>query len=164
MSASIKQCTLELLDSMGGFFAKDLSLLSEAQVMNSPGGAARRPIDYVHEVTVVNRGIACQLRGEDPSALFGEQSHDENKFIVAPSLLTAAEALDNFKASVAEVRGVVESMSEEDMLSPRMSFFGERPAYWVAQFVAIHTNYHNGQLNLVQGLGGDGKNNWFGSE
>lgn len=161
MSASIKQCTLDLLDSMGGFFAKDLELLSEQQVMTSPGGAARRPIDYVHEVTVVNRGIACQLRGEDPSALFGEQQHDENKFIVAPDSLTHAVALDAFKASMAEVRGVVDGMSEEDMMATRESFFGPKPAYWVAQFVAIHTNYHNGQLNVVQGLGGDGKNNWF---
>lgn len=161
MSASIKQCTLDLIDSMGGFFAKDFALLSEEQVMTSPGGAARRPIDYVHEVTVVNRGIACQLRGEDPSPLFGEQSHDENKFIVAPDSLSHADALEAFKASVSEVRAVVDGMSEEDMLAPRQSFFGEKPAYWVAQFVAIHTNYHNGQLNVVQGLGGDGKNNWF---
>lgn len=161
MSTSIKQCTLDLLDSMGGFFAKDLELLSEEQVMSSPGGAARRPIDYVHEVTIVNRGIACQLRGEDPSQLFGAQAHDDNKFIVAPDSLTHAQAIESFKASIAEVRGVVETMSEEDMLAPRQSFFGERPAYWVAQFVAIHTNYHNGQLNVVQGLGGDGRNNWF---
>jgi hypothetical protein len=161
MAASIKQCTLDLLDSMGGFFAKDLELLSEQQVMTSPGGAARRPIDYVHEVTVVNRGIACQLRGEDPNPLFGEQSHDENKFIVAPTKLTKSEAVAAFKQSITEVREIVDGMSEEDMLTPRQSFFGEKPAYWVAQFVAIHTNYHNGQLNLVQGLGGDGKNNWF---
>ena len=161
MAASIKQCTLDLLDSMGGFFAKDLELLSERQVMTSPGRAARRPIDYVHEVTVVNRGIACQLRGEDPNSLFGEQSHDENKFIVAPTTLTKSEAVAAFKQSIAEVREIVDGMSEEDMLTPRQSFFGEKPAYWVAQFVAIHTNYHNGQLNLVQGLGGDGKNNWF---
>jgi hypothetical protein len=71
------------------------------------------------------------------------------------------EALEAFKASISEVRAIVEGMSEEDMLSPRQSFFGEKSAYWVAQFRAIHTNYHNGQLNVVQGLGGDGKNNWF---
>ena len=146
---------------MGGFFAKDLELLTEEQVMQSPGGAARRPIDYVHEVTIVNRGIACHLRGEDPNPLFAEQSHDGDKFIVAPSSLTHGEALEAFKASISEVRAIVVGMSEEDMLSPRQSFFGEKPAYWVAQFVAIHTNYHNGQLNVVQGLGGDGKNNWF---
>ena len=158
MSTSIKQCTLELLDSMGGFFAQDLELLSEEQVMYSPGGAARRPIDYVHEVTVVNRGIACQLRGEDPNPLFSEQQQDENKFVIAPSSLTHQEALVAFKASIAEVREIVNGMSEEDMLAPRHSFFGEKPAYWVAQFVAIH---NNGQLNVIQGLGGDGKNNWF---
>ena len=161
MSTSIKQCTLDLINSMGGFFAGDLERLSEEQVMNSPGGAARRPIDYVHEVTVVNRGIACQLRGEDPNPLFGAQGHDENKFIVAPADLSKEAAVANFKASIDEVRAAVEGMEEADLLAPRQSFFGERPAYWVAQFAALHTNYHNGQLNLIQGLGGDGKNNWF---
>ncbi len=98
---------------MGGFFAKDLELLSEEQVMNSPGGAARRPIDYVHEVTVVNRGIACQLRGEDPNPLFSEQQQDENKFVIAPSSLTHQEALEAFKASLAEVREIVNGMSKK---------------------------------------------------
>lgn len=161
MSASIKQCTLDLLDQMGGFFAADLERLSEEQVMTSPGGAARRPIDYVHEVTIVNRAFACQVRGEDYSAHFAGQAEDENKFTVAPSGLTKAAAIEAFKESIQDVRSAVEGMTEEELLAPKASFFGEKPAYFIAQFAAIHTNYHNGQLNVVQGLGGDGKNNWF---
>lgn len=129
--------------------------------MKSPVGAVRRPIDYVHEFTIVNLGVACQLRGEDPNPLFAEQSHDGDKFIVTPSSQTHVGALEAFKASISEVRAIVEGMSEEDMLAPRWSFFGEKPAYWVVQFVVIHSEYHNGQLNMVHSLGGDGKNNWF---
>lgn len=140
---------------------KDLDQLSEEQVQTSPGGSARKPIDYVFECARVNDFIYLRLTNGDVGSAWAGIERDENNFIIAPPELTKEAASKDFSESLLKIHKLVEDASDEEMLRVVKTSMGEEPFYSLANFAAVHCNYHNGQLAQVQGLGGDGKNHWF---
>jgi hypothetical protein len=161
MSATVREATLEFISDIHKYFLKDLDQLTEEQVQNSPGGAARKPIDYIFECARVHDFIYLRLTGGDVASAWVGVERDENKFIVAPPGLTKDAARQDFSESLMKIHKLIEDSSDEDMLKVVKTSMGEEPFYSLAMFAAVHSNYHNGQLSQVQGLGGDGKNHWF---
>ena len=161
MSSNVREATLEFISDIHKFFLKDLDQLSEEQVQSSPGGSARRPIDYVFECELVHRFIAARLMGGDPAKAWEGTVRDDNGFIVAPDGLTKEQARAGFSDSLMAIHELVAKASDEELLQVIKTSSGEEPFYSLAMFAAVHSNYHNGQLAQVQGLAGDGKNHWF---
>ncbi len=143
----------ELLTGSLTRIGKDIDALSHEALDASPGGKARAGYDYLHEVAVVNHRIAARLKGEEPAEWpFGDD------WAVAPAELRNKAAMKaSLEASVQAVVDAIGDNPERMITTPE----GDRPAYGMAVFAAIHMNYHDGQLNLVQGLHGDPEMNWM---
>jgi hypothetical protein len=161
MATNVREATVEFIDDVIKYFLIDFDALSEEQILNSPGGAARKPIDFVHECSLIHKFIVCRLNGTDPSGVMADQKRDENNFITAPAGLTKDAAREDFKTSLEALRKMVVDASDENLLRPVKTSNGEEPFYSLAMFAAIHSNYHNAQLAQIQGLNGDGSNHWF---
>lgn len=134
------------------FFRSDVEALDEAAIINSPGGKARPPIDFIYEIVLINRRIASRLRGEQVAPM---DRHDE--WIVAPAeFRTKATAMAEFDASMQEV---IDALGT-DVLRPIQMPDKQTTAFELALFCGLHAMYHDAQLNYVQCLGGDSAMHW----
>jgi hypothetical protein len=161
MATNVREATLEFIESVNKFFLADLDALSEEQVQTSPGGSARRPIDFVHECSLIHKFMVCRLTDVDPKPVMANEKQDENGFIIAPEGLTKGAAREAFDSSLKEIHFLVKNASDEELMRVIKTSSGEEPFYSLAMFAATHSNYHNAQLAQIQGLGGDGTNHWF---
>lgn len=161
MATTVKETTLENICDVKKFFLLDLGALSEDAVQNSPGGSARKPIDYIFESAIVIDFICKRLKLEDLSNFWADYPRDENGFMVAPTGFTKEQATQQFTQSIDRLIELVESSSDEDMLKVVPTSSGEEPFFSLAMFAATHAMYHGAQLAVVQGLLGDPKNHWF---
>jgi hypothetical protein len=161
MATNIREATLEFIDGVQTHFVTDLDALTDEQVMRTPGGLARRAIDYVYECALIHDLINCRLEGTNPKSLFAEVVRDTNGFIVAPEGYTPALGKEYFVRSIEQIKTHVREASDEKLLSIIKTSSGEEPFYSLAMFAASHSNYHNGQLAQLQGFHGDGSNHWF---
>src|SRR5947207_611201 len=130
------------------FYASDLEALSEEQILGCAGGAARKPVDFTYEVALINLRIAARLRGTEPPA-----SPEGDDWWMAPAELQSKTAIiDYMKQSSAELLAAAESIPEEESGKMVGTPRNERPAFGLANFAAMHTMYHDAQLNFVQSL------------
>ncbi|MES1227824.1 MAG: DinB family protein, partial [Armatimonadota bacterium] len=111
--------------------------------------------DYTYEVVLVNERTRKRMLGEDPGPPPTEG------WMTCPE-----EMLDREKLAKALVDGAEQILSDYDALGedkalmPLQTPYGERTPADLLTFMAIHTMYHDGQLNLLQSLYGDDKMNW----
>jgi len=145
------------MESAANFYARDLEALSDAQILESFAGAARLPLDFTYEVAFINRQVAARLRGEEPPA-----SPDGDEWMTAPDELRSKAAIAEYMASAcSEVLSAAKAVPEEEIGKMIGSPGRERPAYALVSFAAMHTMYHDAQLNYVQSLAGDTTMHWF---
>lgn len=153
--ASIKESLIELIENSGKDYVKDLESLTTDQLAACPGGAARKGADFSYEVAVVNKRVAARLRGDDPGPWPFEA------WATAPESEASQEALIALITdSVEEVVTALRNLSEEDLFAPMMLGENETTKFKLASMVLIHLSYHDGQLNYLQSLNGDGEIHW----
>lgn len=155
MSQELKDHLIENVKSARHLMLSDLKAMSHEQLALQPGGGARAAYDYVHEVSVVNMRIAAVLRGEEP----GPWPYEG--WVTAPedqrTPEAAASSIDACSQAVIDALGdfPAERLNEE-MQRPS----GPTTARKMADLVAVHMMYHDGQLNLVQAMTGDQEVHW----
>lgn len=153
-TASIKSW----LNTLVGFYCKDLAALSDEALNTSPGGVARTPVDYTCELVRCLHWTAGLLRGENSSM---DTPDDEVKAMEAahntgPKLIAAMEAAG------ADLGAALDSVSSERLAEVVMSPFGmEMPVVGIVNVFVNHVWYHDGQLNMLQAMGGDEKVHWM---
>jgi hypothetical protein len=132
---------------VAGMYAKDLKALSQEQYQGSCGGVARTAHDFTAEVCGFNLGMVGALAGGDMNRPSDEEQAQ-------------------FKASLADrdtaVAKVIESGEMLAAAEMTQAPWGEPITYY--QFANIATNhilYHDGQLNVIQSVHGDGEMHWF---
>lgn len=160
MSSPIKDSTVSFLSTVKMFFLKDLSSLSDEQLNSKPNGTARKPIDFCYEVVTANKGILSMLKREPQDSAPPEHEKD-GIWTAAPDGYTRGQLEADVTGSLDDIIALVSSLSEEELVAPVQSWFGEVPLFSFASFAGTHTNYHNGQLAYVAELGGDLDNHWF---
>jgi hypothetical protein len=145
------------LEQATGFYSKDLEALSEDQIFGCAGGVARRPADFTYEVCLINRRVAARLRGEEPPAW-----PEGEGFVGAPADLSSKASIATYFADAcAELMAAAKAIPAEEgdkLIGPEGK---QEPAYAMVSFCAMHTMYHDAQLNFVQSLAGDGGMHWF---
>jgi hypothetical protein len=139
------------------FYAKDLDALTEEQILGCAGGVARKPVDFTYEVAFINKRVAARLRGEEPPAWPATEG-----FLVAPDEFQSKSAILAYLAEASsELLEAANAIPEEEggkLIGPEGK---QEPAYAMVTFAAIHTMYHDAQLNFIQSLAGDGGMHWF---
>lgn len=154
MSVNIKQYAEETLKGARDRYILDLEALSHEQLANRPAEGIRSVYDFTYEIVIVNQRFLMRLRREEPPAL-------ADGWIDAPAEFCDKEkAISEFRKSVDDVLALVEPYTEEE-------YSGEFPlredswtVFRAVCFLAHHVNYHDGQLNYIQALGGDSEVHW----
>ncbi len=135
-------------------YIKDLSVMSEEDLLFSPGGKARTGFDFTYEVLLINRRIAKRLKGEDPGPMpwtFGEG------WLTAPPEWQSKEKLiSEYSQSMDELYAAIGDDAFRMVQLPTQ----EQTVFELVNFCCIHNNYHEAQLNYVQSVRGDDTVHW----
>jgi DinB family protein len=151
------QSSVRDVESALGFYMRDLDVLSEEQILGTAGGSARRPVDFTYEVASINQRVAMRLRGEVPPP-----APEWTGWSVAPTEYQSKAAIAEYMRSTGdELIAAAKSVPEEEAGKMVGTEGNERPAHALASFAAMHTMYHDAQLNFIQSLQGDLEMHWF---
>jgi hypothetical protein len=143
VTEQIQQATL--------MFAADLKAMPEEVLRYAPRGA-RTPLDLAFECAYLMRRLAKRLR-EEPVEPFpwGEG------YATAPNELNGRDsAIANLQAASQDLLASL----GHDLNRFVTTSAGQERAYAVALFGAVHTIYHDGQLNYIQASHGDQAMHW----
>jgi len=144
------------MEQAASLYLKDLDAMSEAQLLESAGGSARVAVDFTYEVALINRRIASRLLDIEPPAL-----PDDDGWMVAPSELRSKSEICGFlRSACVELTEAAKSLPECESGKMIGAPGSERPAFGMVQFAAMHTMYHDAQLNFIQSLQGDLEMHW----
>lgn len=142
---------------LGGMYMKDLNALSDEAYVTSPGGAARAPYAFTAEVTGICGIATAMINGVTP-----EMPSEEAIAAASEPFKSKAFALEAFEKSVNALADAVSSSTDEAMSKMVTAPWGEPMSlFQFASITANHIWYHDGQLNVVQALHGDGAIHWM---
>lgn len=155
MALDLKTTAITSVQDAKSRFLQDLEALPEEAIGRSPGGAARAPAHFTYEIVCVNARFAKRLRGEDPGPF------SQDAWASTPdSFKTKEGALAGFSASMDEILEALKAVPENEMDREIVIPSGTTSPFDLAAFCAMHTNYHDGQLNYIQALNGDAEIHW----
>lgn len=138
-------------------YGQDLAAIPEDSYTQSPGGKARTVSDFTSEVVGFNRLVAEILRGGAP-AMRSEEEREAFK----RSFTTTSFCQEQVSASADELADAIEQCPDERLASVVTAPWGDSmPALTLATIAVNHILYHDGQLNYIQSLNGDGEMHWF---
>ncbi len=142
---------------LAGMYVADLKALDESAILNSAGGAARTANDFTAEVAGFNLMTAKRLRGEEVP-----ERTDEDRAAFTALFSTKDVCVNMLSSSAEELASAIESASDESMAEVVTMPWGQDMSKWeLANLCANHILYHDGQLNFIQSLSGDGEMHWF---
>jgi len=151
------ESALEGLEQATGFYIRDLEALTEEAILQPAAGAARSVVDFTYEVALINRRIAARFRREEPPAL-----PQGDGWTVAPAELRSKAAIEEYaKDAFSELVTAVKTVPFDEWDRPVGAAGKEEPAFAMANFAAMHTMYHDAQLNFIQSINGDLGMHWF---
>lgn len=154
MAINIKEYAEEGLRECRDRYLQDLEPLTHEQLASKPGSVDRSAYDFTYEIIYVNGRFMKRLRGEDPGPPI-------EGWVYAPEDFCDKEkATVSFRASMDEAIEYFESLTPEDYETELVLPSTSWSRFKVATFLAKHVNYHDGQLNYLQALGGDGEVHW----
>ena len=134
----------------------DLKALSEEDAANRPYPAARSAIETLAHCAATDRDIAALLRADSAA-----HPPPEERTAFLAAVATRDQVLETFEAAAqdleAAINGVGEGRWGEAMDGP----FGPSTFLATATLAALHTMYHDGQLNHVHVMNGDNDMHWF---
>ncbi|MGC4043005.1 MAG: DinB family protein [Armatimonas sp.] len=147
-------------------FLQDLEALPEAAFDKAISESTRPVADIVYEVILFNDHIGHHLRGERP---FDWPEYD---LPVPEEARNKQAVISAFRTSSERILATVKAMSAEDLEVPipieagqepyqiAWAYPGEATRFGRCQFMTAHAWYHDGQLNYIQALLGDGHCHW----
>jgi len=154
---TLKEYLGKSVKETGKMYLDDLEAMEEAVLQASPGGVARRPVDYSYEIAIINKRITHRLRGEDP----GEWPFPENDFVTAPDEYTSkAAAIELVRASFDDLCVAWEAVDENDLQREIVVPKGKTSPLDLMSMAIGHAGYHDGQLNYAQCIAGDNEVHW----
>ncbi len=142
---------------LAGMYINDLKALDDASLTKCPGGCARTPQDFTAEVAGFASMVTKLLRGEAPA-----QRTDEEREAFKANFATVEGCVTGIQQSCEGLAAGIESASEDRLAELVKTPWGaEMQLYELTNIAVNHILYHDGQLNYVQSLNGDGEMHWF---
>ena len=133
----------------------DLAALTPEQAVARPSSDAPSPVGIAAHCAATARGIAALL-GDGARPFQDAQARREYEDGIA-DLERARAALD---AAYAEVRAAILAVGEDRWGETVQGPFGPMSRAAVAALATAHTMYHDGQLNLLDRMGGHTEMRW----
>lgn len=156
-SIDLKSFLTDFIQKQAETLLKDMRHLTDEQLSTPPMGCARPVLEFVAECAGFNRGLARTTLGEQfelPSQAEREQFYR--------SIDTREKATHLLQDSVVALVDAIKSVSDEDLNKEVMAYWGEPiTLYRFIHTAGVHMAYHDGQVNYLQCLHGDGAVHWL---
>jgi hypothetical protein len=152
---NMKSLVKEFLEGSLTRYQQDLEAIPADKFAVSPGGSARSAADFTLECITLNIRFAAVLRKQEPEPMkWAGWTRAEG------DMKERAQSCAAFKSSADELLAAFEALNGEGLEEMVTAFRNPTPAYELAHFAAVHINYHDAQLNLLQALYGDEEMHW----
>lgn len=135
-------------------YITDLQALPDDAFGTVMGGVARTVFDFTFEVANVNARVAASISGQTLP-----RPSDEEYKQMAAALDTKEKAIDAVRQSTEAL--MTAWMNLDDINKEIPAFGGTRSCLSMVDLCAGHMMYHDGQLNFIQALRGDGEVHWM---
>lgn len=156
MTTDLKTFIGEQLKVTAKMYLQDLQAMSHEQLSFSPSDVARTAYDFTYEVILVNRRVAARLRGEDPGAWPGGEG-----FLKAPAeFCNKEQAMKELEDSTVAALAAWETTPQDRLTEKIVVPQGETSPLELMSILLSHLPYHDGQLNYLQTIHGDGEVHW----
>lgn len=144
--------------AMTDMYCKDLKAMTDEQLVAAQPGVAR--------AASVLTGDACAMAIyatnliNDPTTEF-QMEADMNRLV--GEMTTVAEAVRVVSETGSALASAIEGASDERMAEMMTPPWGgpAMPMFLFANIAANHLWYHDGQINLIQAMNGDGEVHWM---
>ncbi|MBS1714287.1 MAG: hypothetical protein JST30_08105 [Armatimonadetes bacterium] len=147
---------VQWLAGLKGMYIADLNAMPEATITESSGGVARPVNVLTGDAIGMCKWMSGVLRGETPTMSEG----DSEAF---RSLTTKDQVVAAFTEAVDELSAALSAADEATLTKTVMAPWQmESTVFMLATIAVNHIWYHDGQLNLIQALNGDGDVHWMG--
>ena len=146
-----------LIQESANLYCKDLEATPDEVLAASQDGKARSILAFTAETIGFNYMIASVLTGENKPMPTAEERES-----FSASINSKAAAIGGLQASVGALTAAIEMVDGGDWLTVVMAPWGmEATKANLCGWAAMHTTYHDGQVNLVQVLNGDTDVHWM---
>ncbi|MBL8049423.1 MAG: hypothetical protein JNJ45_12155 [Chthonomonas sp.] len=146
------------LDTLCGFYIKDLQATPDELIYASPGGKARSPHHFTVEAMCTCQWTTEILGGKNESSLMGEEAWGR----LCDATTTKAELIANLESTCAAFKEALLAAPAERFGVMIMAPFGmEMPVAALANIFVNHLWYHDGQLCQIQAMNGDTDVHWM---
>ena len=153
---NIKDLTINRLNSNLEQYIKDMSFIPDDKLGVVPMGVARPVLEFTAEVIGFNMFVAKAMRGEPIPHM-----SDEDKAAFFASVDSREKAVKMLSDGVSEIITAFEKLTDAELMEEVTLYWGQTETrFIVANMAAAHMGYHDGQLNYIQSLFGDGANHW----
>lgn len=153
---NIKDLTINRLNGNVEQYIRDMSFIPDDKLGVVPMGCARPVLEFTAEVIGFNMFVAKAMKGEPIPNM-----SDEDKAAFFASVSSRAIAERMLTEGVSEIITAFEKLTEAELMEEVTLYWGQTETRLiVANMAAAHMGYHDGQLNYIQALFGDGENHW----
>jgi uncharacterized damage-inducible protein DinB len=155
-ATDLKGFLAEAIEQSAETLIKDISYIPEDKMDQSPMGCARSPLDFLVECAGFTGLVTKAVLKEDSSM----PSEDEIKQFQA-MFNTREKAVGLLKTNTDQLVAAVRNMDEAELSREVPTYWGSViPLSKMLYIVASHNAYHDGQVNYIQCLYGDGAMHW----
>lgn len=141
---------------MTGMYCKDLAAIPEQAYATCPGGVCRTPQDITAEVAGFCFMVADRLNGKDHP-----MPDDAKRQAWTASLDTREKGIRAVQEGGEALAAALTTAGDRLGETVQAPWGEQLSLYQLSQVAANHILYHDGQLNYLQALKGDGDMHWF---
>jgi hypothetical protein len=139
-----------------GMYLADIKAIPDDKWNSSMGGCSRPPSEMTAEVVSLLDWTAAALQGDARPA-----TEEELTAKAKSDCSTKEGAAAQMKRAVVAFSRALKDASDETLSSSVTAPWGlTAPLFTIAHITSSHIWYHDGQLNYIQCLLGDGKYHW----
>lgn len=156
-SNAVAELLIGLVQETAYLYGKDLAATPDDLCANCGEGKGRTILNFTAETIGFNHLIAALISGESKSF----PTEDERNALAA-DFDTKATAKVGLETSVAALTAAIQGVSGDDWMTKVTAPWGvEVTRAHLAGWAALHTMYHDGQMNLLQIQNGDTEVHWM---
>ena len=146
-----------MIQETARLYGKDLEATPDDVLAASQNGKTRSILAFTAETIGFNYMVAGVLSGDNkpmPSA--------EEREAFTASINSKAAAIAGLESSVGALTAAIQGVNSNDWMTVVMAPWGmETTKSNICGWAALHTMYHDGQINIVQVLNGDTEVHWM---
>lgn len=143
------------MKALCGMYVADIKAIPPDKLLVSPGGVARPANELTADTVGMLKWCTATLKGETPADNYMDPA-------AAAALNTSDAMIDAMTESVDAFAAAFAQADDATLGKVVTAPWGmDTPIYMLVMIATSHIWYHDGQLNYIQALNGDGEVHWM---